>query len=62
MALQRARLRAHRISYQELIDITDIWVEAALALETRDIKVIERLVRAQNRITTPDDGAEQRVA
>ena len=62
VALQRARLRAHRISYQELIDITDIWVDAALALETRDIKVIERLVRAQNRITTPDDGAEQRVA
>jgi DSF synthase len=53
LALQRARQRAHRISYQELIDITDIWVDAALALSPKDLKVIERLVRAQNRVTAP---------
>jgi len=53
LALQRVRQRAHRISYQELIDITDIWVDAALALTPRDMKVIERLVRAQNRVTAP---------
>jgi len=53
LALQRARQRAHRISYQELIDITDIWVDAALALSPKDMKVIERLVRAQNRVTAP---------
>lgn len=53
LALQRARQRAHRISYQELIDITDIWVDAALALSPKDMKVIERLVRAQNRVTSP---------
>jgi DSF synthase len=53
LALQRARQRAHRISYQELIDITDIWVDAALALTPKDMKVIERLVRAQNRVTAP---------
>jgi DSF synthase len=53
LALQRVRQRAHRISYQELIDITDIWVDAALALSPKDLKVIERLVRAQNRVTAP---------
>lgn len=53
LALQRARQRAHRISYQELIDITDIWVDAALALSPKDLKVIERLVRAQNRVSAP---------
>lgn len=53
LALQRARQRAHRISYQELIDITDIWVDAALSLSPKDMKVIERLVRAQNRVTVP---------
>jgi DSF synthase len=53
LALQRARQRAHRISYQELIDITDIWVDAALTLSPKDLKVIERLVRAQNRVTAP---------
>ncbi len=56
-ALQRARLRAHRLSYQELIDITDIWVDAALALDAKDLKVIERLVRAQNRVTAPSHDA-----
>jgi DSF synthase len=53
LALQRARQRAHRISYQELIDITDIWVDAALALDAKDMKIIERLVRAQNRVVAP---------
>ncbi len=62
VALQRVRQRAHRLSYQELIDITDIWVDAALALSPKDLKVIERLVRAQNRVTAPDDTATQRVA
>jgi DSF synthase len=61
LALQRARQRAHRISYQELIDITDIWVDAALSLSAKDMKVIERLVRAQNRITAPVADAEQQV-
>ena len=57
VALQRARQRAHRISYQELIDITDIWVDAALSLSDKDMRVIERLVRAQNRASSPDAGA-----
>lgn len=55
LALQRVRQRAHRLSYQELIDITDIWVEAALALSPKDLKVIERLVRAQNRVVATGD-------
>ena len=32
----------------KLYDITEIWVDAALRLDERNLKVMERLVRAQN--------------
>ena len=32
----------------ELNDITEIWVDAALRLDERNLKVMDRLVRAQN--------------
>jgi DSF synthase len=32
----------------ELYEITEIWVDAALRLDERNLKVMERLVRAQN--------------
>jgi DSF synthase len=56
-ALQRVKQRHNRLSYQELIDITSIWVDTALALNEKDLRVIERLVRAQNRSTAPDTPA-----
>jgi DSF synthase len=33
---------------EELYDIVEIWVDAALRLDERNLKVMERLVRAQN--------------
>ncbi len=46
-ALQQARQRYHPINYQELADITEIWVDAALRLRDRDLRMIDRLVKAQ---------------
>lgn len=46
-AIQLANQRYHPIDHQELIDITEIWVEAALQLEQRDLKMMDRLVKAQ---------------
>jgi DSF synthase len=48
--LHRARRRASPIDYDELLDIAMIWAETALRLTDRDLRVMERLVRAQNRI------------
>ena len=56
-AAQRARQRINPLTYEEIRDITDIWVDAALNLEARDLRLIDRLVRAQNRRS--DDGAGQ---
>jgi DSF synthase len=48
-ALGRVRQRYNPISYEELADITDIWVDAALNLRPRDLRMMERLVRSQDR-------------
>ncbi len=49
-AVLKARQRVHPITLRELTDIADLWVEAAMNLETKDIRLMERLVRAQDRI------------
>ena len=47
-AINRAKQRVNPLTYQELDDITNVWVDAALRLDERNLKVMERLVRAQN--------------
>lgn len=47
-AINRAKQRVNQLTRDELFDITDIWVDAALRLDERNLKVMERLVRAQN--------------
>jgi len=47
-AIQAARHRYAPIDYDELIDITKIWVDAALRLEPKDLKMMKKLVDAQN--------------
>jgi Enoyl-CoA hydratase/carnithine racemase len=37
------------VPYEELLDITQRWVEVALTLTEHELKTMERLVRAQNR-------------
>ncbi len=47
-ALAAVRRRVHRIEFSELLDIVQIWVEAALRLSPRDLKLMQRLVSRQN--------------
>jgi len=51
-AIQRAKQRVNPLTVEELYEITEIWVDAALRLSERDLKIMERLVRAQNRKVT----------
>jgi len=46
--LQAARQRYKPIDYDELIDITKLWVDAALRLTSADLKMMQKLVDAQN--------------
>lgn len=47
-AINRAKQRVNPLTADELYDITEIWVDAALRLDERNLKVMDRLVRAQN--------------
>ena len=44
LALSRVRQRCQPVSYEELIDVTDVWVETALGLDEADLRRMERLV------------------
>ena len=48
-AVCEARRIANPVSHQELISITDLWVEAALGLAPLDLRKMERLAKAQDR-------------
>ncbi|WP_324779666.1 crotonase/enoyl-CoA hydratase family protein [Thiobacillus sedimenti] len=47
MAMRAAREISQPASYEELIRITEIWVDAALRLESKDLRMMERLVNRQ---------------
>jgi DSF synthase len=49
LALSRVRQRCQPVTYEELIDVTDVWVETALGLDEADLRRMEHLVRAQLR-------------
>ena len=51
LAMQQVRRLASQVPYAELEDIAMIWVDAALRLTARDLKIIDRLVRSQNKAT-----------
>lgn len=53
-ALNRVRQLVNPVTYDELISITRIWVDAALQLSERDLRVIARIVRAQDRCFVED--------
>jgi DSF synthase len=52
-ALAAVRRRVHQITYEELEDIVGVWVDAALRLTTRDLKLMQRLVSRQNGLQEP---------
>jgi DSF synthase len=48
-ALYKARRRVNPVTLSELIDVVDIWAEAALNLTEADLRKMDRLCSAQNR-------------
>jgi len=48
-AIEMASRAVAPLSYDELSRVVRIWVDAALRLTERDVKLMERLVRAQNK-------------
>jgi DSF synthase len=55
-AIQQVRQRYHPMDYQELADITELWADAALRLQDKDLRLIDRLVKAQSVKMTKKNG------
>lgn len=49
MALQQVRKAVNPVTYAELEEIAMIWVDAALRLTARDLKIMDRLIRSQDK-------------
>ncbi|MFN3544826.1 MAG: crotonase/enoyl-CoA hydratase family protein [Thiobacillus sp.] len=47
LALRAAREVSQPVAYNELVRITEIWVDAALRLQPKDLRMMERLVSRQ---------------
>ena len=47
-ALAATRRRVHSITFEELLDVVQIWTDAALRINLRDLKLMQRLVSRQN--------------
>lgn len=58
IGLQKAQQRFNPVTYEELMDVVGIWVDTALQLSERDLKVMDRFVRSQQKIF---DKSEQMV-
>jgi DSF synthase len=49
-AVLKIRNRVHPVTFEEMLDIGEIWVDSAMALAPKEIKVMQRLVRSQDRM------------
>ncbi len=48
-ALAQVRRRCQPLTYEELVDVTDLWVDTAMELDEADLRRMERLAAAQQR-------------
>ena len=47
--IRYARAKYNHVTYEEMLDIADLWVESALNLKDNEVKTMKRLVNAQDR-------------
>ena len=49
LAMQRVMARTEPVDYDELMDVCRIWVQTAMDLSEKDLRMMSRLVKAQDR-------------
>ena len=60
-SIYQVRRRVNPLAFEELRDITEIWVEAALQLADTDLRKMERLMSAQIRRSVGSDTAKSAI-
>lgn len=54
-AIRKVRRLVDPIDYQQLLNIGDIWVDTAFNLSEKDLRMMQRLVRSQEKYTAQDN-------
>ncbi len=49
LAMKAVREKVHTISHEDLIEVTHYWVDITMNISERDLKLMERLVKAQEK-------------
>jgi len=49
-AVLKIRNKINPVTFEEMLDIGEIWVDAAMSLSSKELKVMERLVKSQDRM------------
>ncbi|PLY15182.1 MAG: enoyl-CoA hydratase [Sedimenticola sp.] len=63
LAIRRAAQRVHPpIEYREMMDVVDIWVDAALQLTEKDLRVMNILVNRQEKLMARTSAAVQKAS
>ncbi len=53
-AIHRVRRRLFPLPYEDLLDVADIWVDTAMRVGPREIRLMERLARSQGKLSRRD--------
>lgn len=59
-SIHKIRQIYHPISYDELMHIGDIWVDAAMQLTERDLRIMERIAKTQEKLAVLRPMAEEK--
>ena len=54
MAMKSVREKVHSITHDDLINVCEYWVDVAMNITDKDLRLMDRLVRAQDKLTTRD--------
>jgi DSF synthase len=60
LAMNRVRTACHPVNFDELMGVTEIWVDTAMQLGDKSLRTMERLVRAQLRRPMPQQAEPER--
>jgi DSF synthase len=55
VGLAAARRSVHKLDYEELNNVVESWVDTALRLSPRDLKLIQRIVSRENELLARGD-------
>jgi DSF synthase len=57
-AVHKVRQIVHPLSYDELLQVAKVWLDAAMCLSERDLRIMERIAQSQEKLVAFQPPAE----